>query len=88
MQKGEKNKAENGVKQKSPKGFHIEADRVGSDVSVSVGGVISILDFSDKGAVLKVRGGKIKIVGSFLSVSVYENNIAEICGKVGVIEFI
>ena len=73
---------------KFPRSFHIEADRVGANISVSIGGVISILDFSDMGAILKVRGGKIKVCGFSLSVSVYENNIAEVCGKVSAIEFI
>ena len=88
MQNNKKKQAEKMVLPKFPKSFHIEADRVGANISVSVGGVVSILEFSEMGAILKVRGGKIKICGSSLSVSVYENNIAEVCGKVSVIEFI
>jgi hypothetical protein len=88
MQASKKNQAEKMVMPKFPKSFHIEADRVGANISVCVGGVISILDFSEMGAILKVRGGKIKICGASLSVAVYENNIAEVCGKVFGIEFV
>ena len=88
MQKKSKNQAEKMKMPKFPKSFHVEADRIGANISVSVGGVISIIDFSDLNAVLKVRGGRIKVGGSSLEVSVYENNTAEVCGKVTVIEFI
>lgn len=88
MRNNEKNKAEKMIMPRFLRSFHVEADKVGANISVSVGGVISILDFSDTGAIFKVRGGKIKICGDSLSVSVYENNIAEVCGKVAVLEFI
>lgn len=88
MQNNKKIKAENDVKPKLPSGFHVEIDRTASNLSVSVCGVISILDFTDSAALLKVRGRKIKIVGSMLNVAVYENRVAEVSGRVSGVEFL
>ena len=71
-----------------PRTFHIEADRVGDGISVSVSGVISILDFSEEAAVLKLRRGRMKISGGGLAVAVYENKIVEISGKISGMEFL
>ena len=88
MQNNKKITAENDARPKFPRSFHIEIDRCQSDLSVSVCGVIAILDFTDSGALLKVRGRKIKIVGSKLNVAVYENNVAEVSGRVTGVEFL
>ncbi len=69
-------------------GFHIEADKILSKTSVSVNNVLSIVDFKEDTAILKMRKGKIKISGEELSISVYENKIVEILGKVRNIEFL
>lgn len=69
-------------------GFHIEADKVISGISVSVSSVSSIIDFTTEVAVLKMKRGKIRIVGESLSLTIYENKIVEISGKVGNIEFL
>ena len=72
----------------TPMGFHIEIDKIAGRVSVCVNGVSSVLDFGEECAVLKMRGGKLKISGLELAISVYENKVAEISGKVGTIEFL
>lgn len=69
-------------------GFHIEADRILSTTSVSISNVLSIIDFKDETAILKMRKGKIKIVGEELAISIYENKIVEIKGKVRNIELL
>lgn len=69
-------------------GFHIEADRLMSGISVSVSSVSSIIDFTTESAVLKMKKGKIRISGECLTLTIYENKIVEISGKVGNIEFI
>jgi len=71
-----------------PSGFHIEVDKILSNVAVSVNNVFSIVDFRDDAAILKMRKGKIKISGDGLSISIYENKIVEIIGKVRNIEFL
>ena len=70
-----------------PTGYHIEADKTSGGISVCVSGVLSIPELNDKNVQLKVRRGKITIKGEELSVSIYENKIVEISGKVGGIEF-
>ena len=70
------------------RGFHIEVDGVNRGISVSVGGVLSILDFTEEAAVVKIRRGRLKIVGSELAVSVYENKTVEISGRLCRIEFL
>ena len=90
MQGKEKNTKSDAIyaRVNNPIGFHVEADKIGAAISVSVTGVLSIVDFSEDSALLKMRRGKIKIVGSGLSVAVYENKIVEIIGKVSSVEFV
>ena len=89
MQSAEKNTNREGERRdKLPVYFHLEADKLASTVSVSMSGVISIVDFNENSAVMKMRRGKIKVTGSGLSVSVYENRTVEIYGKVEAVEFL
>ena len=75
-------------KNEAPKGFHIEIDRTSLGISTTVSGVLSIIDFNDSFAILKLRGGKIKIFGKKLQISVYEGRAVGIEGKIGGVEFI
>ena len=68
--------------------FHIEVDKVSGGISVSVGLVSSVIDISRNYVVLKLKKRKIKIVGEDLSITVYENKIADISGRVCGIEFL
>ena len=90
MQIKEKNAIDTGIEKrdKLPIYFHIEADRVASGVSVSVMGVLAITDFCESCAIMKMRRGKIKVLGAELSVAVYENKTVEIYGKVSAVEFL
>lgn len=83
-----KNTKSNGERERLPIYFHMEADRFPLGVSVSIMGVLSIVDFNESSAIMKMRRGKIKVTGSSLSVAVYENRTVEICGKVGAVEFL
>ena len=76
------------ARERLPIYFHVEADRLPSGVSVSIMGVLSIVDFNESSAIMKMRRGKIRITGSGLSVAVYENRTVEISGKVGAVEFL
>ena len=69
-------------------GFHMEADKLGNCISLSIIGVISIIDFFESSALMKTRCGKIKISGAELSVAVYENKTVEIYGKISAVEFL
>ncbi|MBO7304086.1 MAG: YabP/YqfC family sporulation protein [Clostridia bacterium] len=69
-------------------GTHIEIDSLPGGASVSVYGVKNIVDFGAERAVLLVKGGKILIKGVGLSISVYENRIVEIFGKISGVEFL
>ena len=89
MQKEEKKVQKSGQnKRTDPIAFHLEADRILSGLSISISSVMSVIDFTKEAVLLKLRRGKLKISGSGLSISVYENRIVEICGKVERIEFI
>ena len=90
MQGKEKNTADKNYveHERLPIYFHMEADRLPTGVSVSIMGVLSIVDFNESSAIMKMRRGKIKVSGSSLSVAVYENRTVEICGKVGAVEFL
>lgn len=68
--------------------FHIEVDKMMITSSVCVSNVLSIVDFREDDAILKMKKGKIKISGEALSISIYENKIVEILGKIRKIEFL
>ena len=76
------------TKEKVATGFHIEIDRSGNGLSASVAGVYSIVDFSSENVVLRVKKGRVKIVGSTLELAVYENKIVEISGKISEVSFL
>lgn len=75
-------------KNNAPIGFHIEIDKTRDGLSVCVNGVSSVLDFCDEYAILKLGRARLKVGGCGLAISVYENKIAEILGKVERVEFI
>jgi hypothetical protein len=90
MQKREKKPIDKEIekREKLPVLFHLELDRLVSDMSVSLMGVLSIIDLCDSSVILKMRRGKVRVRGEGLSVSVYENKTVEIIGKVFSVEFI
>ncbi len=87
MQKYEK-KSQREPKEKMPADFHIEADRCKEGISMSVAGVNSIVDFSEERVLLRVKKGRVEVHGASLSVTVYENKIIEITGKISGVSFL
>lgn len=70
-----------------PLGFRLEAERSRKGLSITVCGVVSIVDLSCETVILKTHGGKISFVGKRLSVKVFEHSTVEISGKVEDIRF-
>ena len=70
-----------------PPAFNMEASRVGRGISVVLSGVIGISDYSETEILLKSHGGKIRINGQRLMLSIYEDNTAEIVGRIEEIGF-
>ena len=75
------------VAQAKPPSFSMEASRVGSVISIVLSGVIGISDYSEGEILLKSHGGKIRICGKRLMLSIYEDNTAEIVGRIEEIGF-
>lgn len=69
-------------KYKMPAGFHVEIDRALNALVVCVNGVISINELEESVCVLKVRGGKISVLGTGIYVSVFENSTVKLYGKI------
>ncbi len=67
--------------------FHIEADRVMGGISMQVGGVIGVNEFSDTTVLLKLRGMNVRINGTSLCLTVYENKTVEIVGNIILTEY-
>ena len=67
--------------------FQLEARRSPHGMSVIVGGVVGIIDFSSENVLLKSHGGKIAVAGKHLSIALYEGGVVEILGKVEDIGF-
>ena len=68
--------------------FHIDIDRCARGLAVTVSGARCVIDFNDSECLLKVRRGRVRVFGKELNISVFENNIIEISGKIGGVEFI
>ena len=68
--------------------FHTEIDRVRGGMSVCVSGVRTITDFSDECAAIRLAGITMRIIGTALSITVYENSTAEVVGKVSEVVFL
>lgn len=73
---------------KAPAGFHIEANRCSKGISLLISAVVGVSDFSSEEIVLKSHGGRIVVSGKKLVINVYENNTAEVIGKIEGIGFI
>ncbi len=78
----EKSKA--GARPPSP--FHVEIDRVQGGIAVLVSGVRAIRELTDTTALLRLKGGFMRINGRDVSVTVYENRTVEVIGGVMSIE--
>ena len=74
-------------KMSKPPSFNLEASRAGRGISVVLSGVIGISDYSERVILLKSHGGKIRICGERLMLSIYEDNTAEIVGRIEEIGF-
>ena len=68
--------------------FHLEIDRVRGGISVLLGGIIGINDFSEERVELSSHGGRIIIRGKKLGASVYEKGACEVKGRVEGVDFI
>ena len=66
--------------------FHIEADRSPSGLTVRVGGIIAITDYSEERVSLKGHSGRLTVLGERLRMTVYEDKTVEILGRVEAME--
>ena len=74
--------------EKMPRGFYLSCERVSGGVSVIVGGIMNVTDFSPETVMLAGHTGRIAISGVKLSMSVFENKNVEIKGRVEEIKLI
>ena len=70
-----------------PEGFYLSCERTSGGVSVIVGGIMSVTDFSPEGVMLAGHTGRISVQGKGLSMAVFENKNVEIRGRVEEIKF-
>ena len=74
---------------KNPKdSFYFELSKRGKISSAVIGGVIGILDFSDKNVFLATHSGRINISGERLNVAIFENKTIQITGKIAEIRLV
>lgn len=67
--------------------FHLEAERCRSGMTVTIGGLIGISDFSEERIVLASHSGRIIVNGRRLRINVYEGGSAEVIGRIEEISF-
>jgi sporulation protein YqfC len=68
--------------------FYFELSKRGKISSAVIGGVIGILDFSDKNVFLATHSGRINISGERLNVAIFENKTIQITGKIADIRLV
>ena len=71
----------------TPSAFHVEIDRVPGGVAVLLSGARAIRELTDTTALFRLKGGYMRVRGSNVSVTVYENKTVEVIGGVSCIEF-
>lgn len=69
------------------RGFRMEAQRCGRGLCLVACPIVGIEDFSDAEVKLKSHGGRIRIGGKRLSVTVLEGGAIEIVGRIEEIGF-
>lgn len=68
--------------------FYLEARRDRRGITLLVGKIIGISEFSSELIVLKTHGGRIKLFGKRMKLSIYENSTVEISGRIEEIGFL
>ena len=74
-------------KEMPPHGFYLSCERVVGGLSLIVGGIIGVADFSDERAELLSHTGRITVLGKGLSMTVFENKNIEINGGIEDVKF-
>jgi hypothetical protein len=67
--------------------FNLEANRHIRGMSMLIGGVVGIREYSDTAVTLATHGGRVGISGRRLALTVYENNSVEIVGRIEEVTF-
>ena len=70
-----------------PASFNLEASRFIGGISLVLSGVIGVSDYSECEIILKSHGGRIKVRGKRLMLSIFEDKTAEIIGRIEEIGF-
>lgn len=67
--------------------FNLEANRHVRGMSMLIGGVVGIREYSDETMILATHGGRVGISGRRLSLTIYENNSVEVVGRIEEVTF-
>lgn len=62
--------------------FHMEVDRSPVGLDLLIGGVKSVISYSDTEIVLKTVIGSLDILGTNISVSIYDNQTVKLSGRI------
>ena len=68
--------------------FYLELTKIGAKSRAFISSVRSVEEFSSEQIVLKLYKGALKISGTGLLLSVYENRSVEICGEIFSLEIL
>ena len=74
-------------KDRLPYGFYLSCERVAGGISMIVGGVVGVVDFTEEKAELLSHTGRITVFGRRLSMTVFENKNIEIYGGIEDVNF-
>ena len=65
-----------------PRGFFLNAERLGGGMRLSVGGVVSVSELTDERIVLVTHASGIEVTGRALLLSAFDQRCVEIVGRV------
>ena len=67
--------------------FHMEMDGGRSGASARISGVRHIEEYTAERLVLQISGGRLRLLGTGLSLSVFENRSIEVGGRISEVGF-
>ena len=72
----------------APRGFFLNAERVGRGIRLIVGSVIAVSEITEKEILLVSHGARIRVIGDNLELSLFEERAVEVCGRVREVLFL
>ena len=68
--------------------FHIEIDKRENGLNLIMQGIKNIEEYGEERIIVKIKEGRVYMLGKALSISMFENRTAEIRGYISEVKFV